>query len=909
MPQFDIDIVAKFAQFQDALDKVGKNTENASRRLEGAFKGTNKAIEAFTKIATGAFVGHEVAEFIASVVEAGVEFEKAQNRVRAALKATGNAAGITGEEIEEFSKTLSQKSNFDDTGVKNAAAVLLRFKAVQGETFKETLSLLPDVASALGTDLPEAAQKFGLALQDPVNGLKGLRTVMSKLSEEQADQIARLVEQGKLFEAQAIIIDQVKSSVGGLAEELHSGLTGATADASKAWDNFKQTLSQTPAVKVPVVETLNFISNAFKDLEEDLDRIKNAKGVGGTLSEIMRSLDVSRETLDKDRGFKLPDVVAPTDAGERSRAAAARAGEEKANEQRDIDKRYSDAQRAVKQNVELAKSGLASETAATRQASQEREAILQDSYGKGLITTQEYYDGRLKIQQDALAKEIAGIDRIIAAEQKQLASPKTTADQKVGINADIGRLRADRARKVTESGDLGAKSTRAQTDETQRLLDVETEVKAALAEQNGELAKAERLRAGISGRARQQDFAKGAKIGLDPADLAQLEKQEEAQRQLNQLNVEAGRVRDELANKERDYASAVQAGQLNESDALTKTNAARAEAGAQLDTITQKAAVFAAETKNPGAVQAVKNQASEVKALSASYSDAAQSVQKLQQAQRHIAVLQGKEAIAEQDIQTARANGAITTQDALAKTDAARQKSLAGMREDLAKQQEALANAAPGLETDEARLRVDQTRASIDALAASAHQVKDQFKGVFEDSLVDPLVEFVNGTKTAGQAFDDFAKNVEQSLLKIAAKNVAEQIFGGLLGGSGGGGGGGGGDSTAGLVGMFAQLFAAADGGVMTSRGPMQLRRYSRGGVATSPQLAMFGEGSRPEAYVPLPDGRSIPVKMHSGNSQRTQQNNISFVVNTPDAGSFRRSQNQILTELQSQLQRAGARR
>jgi hypothetical protein len=29
--------------------------------------------------------------------------------------------------------------------------------------------------------------------------------------------------------------------------------------------------------------------------------------------------------------------------------------------------------------------------------------------------------------------------------------------------------------------------------------------------------------------------------------------------------------------------------------------------------------------------------------------------------------------------------------------------------------------------------------------------------------------------------------------------------------------------------------------------------------------LSMFGEGRQPEAYVPLPDGRSIPVTMQGG--------------------------------------------
>jgi tape measure domain-containing protein len=62
-------------------------------------------------------------------------------------------------------------------------------------------------------------------------------------------------------------------------------------------------------------------------------------------------------------------------------------------------------------------------------------------------------------------------------------------------------------------------------------------------------------------------------------------------------------------------------------------------------------------------------------------------------------------------------------------------------------------------------------------------------------------------------------------------------------------------------------LFSFADGGIMSQSGPMDLKRYARGGVANSPQLAMFGEGSTPEAYVPLPDGRSIPVTMRGAGS------------------------------------------
>lgn len=62
------------------------------------------------------------------------------------------------------------------------------------------------------------------------------------------------------------------------------------------------------------------------------------------------------------------------------------------------------------------------------------------------------------------------------------------------------------------------------------------------------------------------------------------------------------------------------------------------------------------------------------------------------------------------------------------------------------------------------------------------------------------------------------------------------------------------------LVDAIASSVNFAGGGVMTAAGPLDLYRYAAGGVARSPQLALFGEGRMPEAFVPLPDGRSIPV-------------------------------------------------
>jgi hypothetical protein len=164
------------------------------------------------------------------------------------------------------------------------------------------------------------------------------------------------------------------------------------------------------------------------------------------------------------------------------------------------------------------------------------------------------------------------------------------------------------------------------------------------------------------------------------------------------------------------------------------------------------------------------------------------------------------------------------------------------------------------------------------------------FQSAFEDALVQ------------GEKFSDVLKGIEQDLLRLAIrKGITEQLFsflGDIFSGAGKGGGGGG------FAQILGSIFGFAAGGVMTSAGPMRLGRFAGGGIATSPMLAMFGEGSRNEAFVPLPDGRNIPVKLEGGAGTVV----VNMTVNTPDAGSFRRGQGQIMAELQSNLSRARGR-
>ncbi|MBK7424504.1 MAG: hypothetical protein IPJ48_16285, partial [Propionivibrio sp.] len=155
---------------------------------------------------------------------------------------------------------------------------------------------------------------------------------------------------------------------------------------------------------------------------------------------------------------------------------------------------------------------------------------------------------------------------------------------------------------------------------------------------------------------------------------------------------------------------------------------------------------------------------------------------------------------------------------------------------------------------------------------------------------------FINPTADGMQSIaEGFGKAVQKMIAQAAAAHLGNLLFGDL-------------DKSGKMGGWIGKLFGAfgssgssydygafdelisgfANGGIMTSAGPLPLKSYAGGGIANTPQLSLFGEGRTPEAYVPLPDGKRIPVHMQGGGDSP----NITVHVNsqTGDPAEIRRS-------------------
>lgn len=102
-------------------------------------------------------------------------------------------------------------------------------------------------------------------------------------------------------------------------------------------------------------------------------------------------------------------------------------------------------------------------------------------------------------------------------------------------------------------------------------------------------------------------------------------------------------------------------------------------------------------------------------------------------------------------------------------------------------------------------------------------------------------------------------------------------------------------------------------GGVMTRHGPLPLRYYDTGGVVNSPQVRVAGERYRPEAIVPLPDGRAIPVEMRGTSGGLVFSPTYQIDARGADAAvegrirsAMRETEQRTLAELQRLINRGG---
>lgn len=218
--------------------------DNMSAGLDNAMNKMHEMSTAGKVMRGGLLVGAAGATALAAglgvAISEAMEAQVNVAKLEAVIKATGGAAGVTSQRVQEMATRLSRVTRFSDDAIIQGQTMLLTFKEIGEDTFPRATEAMLDVAEMMGTDATSAAVMLGKALNDPIQGVAALRRVGIQMTEAQEDQIKAFMEMNDVASAQAIILGEIEGQFGGIARAAGDTLAGKITIAKNAIMDFAE---------------------------------------------------------------------------------------------------------------------------------------------------------------------------------------------------------------------------------------------------------------------------------------------------------------------------------------------------------------------------------------------------------------------------------------------------------------------------------------------------------------------------------------------------------------------------------------------------------------------------------------------------------------------------------------------
>lgn len=243
-------IIGLLEQIAERLNSMGGAADSARdevRRTDEATRGSIDTFKDFSE-ALGKFenLGSSLKGFSSSLIAIGAdavntagEFEQLLAKLVTIQKSTETA-----NETFEYAKTLAASTPFDVKGVVNAAVQL----EVYGQSSKELLPVVANLASAMGGDLSAAATAFGRALSGSSEGLQSLRDSFGVNTDKLVKFGAALNKQGGIAVDSAANVEKLKKALVGLVNtEFAGGIERQAATIAGAMGNVEDEITNTKA--------------------------------------------------------------------------------------------------------------------------------------------------------------------------------------------------------------------------------------------------------------------------------------------------------------------------------------------------------------------------------------------------------------------------------------------------------------------------------------------------------------------------------------------------------------------------------------------------------------------------------------------------------------------------------------
>ena|GEM_PF-1724147 len=236
-------IKAKLNNLQDtSVNKFG----NMAGALKKAFAAAPIVAAIGLIVAAVRRMAQNVARFLNETTDAFHRQQAEVATLNAVLESTGATAWTSASQLDRMATSISSVTGRSLNEVRQMQTRLLTYNNIIGENFDRTAHAAADMAAVMGMTLPAAAELLGRALDQPVQGLTALSRQGFRFNEVTQEQIRLLSEQGRIAEAQAIILREVETAYAGAAAAQENA-TGNVARLANAQEELRAELGAVTA--------------------------------------------------------------------------------------------------------------------------------------------------------------------------------------------------------------------------------------------------------------------------------------------------------------------------------------------------------------------------------------------------------------------------------------------------------------------------------------------------------------------------------------------------------------------------------------------------------------------------------------------------------------------------------------
>lgn len=228
------DLLKSFGAVEKKADGMGSHLKKAAGLMGAGLAAAGAAAVAFG----------------AASIKAFAESEQVAAQTAAVIKSTGGAAKATADEVGALALEIQNYSGISDEAVQSGANMLLTFKNIKNEAgagndiFNQSVKILADMSTAMGTDMSSSAIQLGKALNDPIAGISALSRVGIQFTDDQKKAIERMVETNNIAGAQKLILAELESQFGGSAKAAGDTFAGQLNILKESFGGVQEAVGQ-----------------------------------------------------------------------------------------------------------------------------------------------------------------------------------------------------------------------------------------------------------------------------------------------------------------------------------------------------------------------------------------------------------------------------------------------------------------------------------------------------------------------------------------------------------------------------------------------------------------------------------------------------------------------------------------